>query len=149
MSRHTIGRPIEILLVEDSLIDARLTIGALREGNLQHRLTLVRDGAEATDFLFQNGRFAHAPRPDLILLDLLMPKKSGLEVLAELGEDGDLRRIPVVVLTAAEDDNTKDKCRHFGVENYITKPVDFDKFLAVVKKLKHHWHHDLILPSLE
>jgi len=140
---------MEILLVEDSLIDARLTIGALKEGGLQHRLTLVRDGAEATEFLFRNGRFAQAPRPDLILLDLLMPKKSGLEVLAELREDNDLKKIPVVVLTAAEDDDTKDKCRQFGVENYITKPVDYDKFLTVVKKLKHHWHHDLVLPSLE
>lgn len=149
MSRHTIGRPMEILLAEDSLLDARLTIGALRQGGLQHRLTLVRDGAEATEFLFRSGRFAQAPRPDLILLDLLMPKRSGLEVLGELREDNDFERIPVVVLTAAEDDDTKDKCRRFGVENYITKPVDYDKFLAVVKKLKHHWHHDLILPSFQ
>jgi CheY-like chemotaxis protein len=149
MSRHAIGRPMEVLLVEDSVIDARLTMGALREGGLQHRLTLVRDGAEATEFLFRTGRFAQAPTPDLILLDLLMPKKNGLEVLAELSEDDDLRKIPVIVLTAAEDDKTKDKCRHFGVENYITKPVDFAKFSEVVRKLKHHWHHDLILPSLE
>lgn len=149
MSQHTIGRPMEILLVEDSLIDARLTIAALRKGGLKHRLTLTRDGAEATEFLFRRGRFALAPRPDLILLDVVLPKKSGLEVLAEVREDSDLKKIPVVVLTAAEDDDTRDQCTNHGVEHYIRKPVNLDKFLEVVKKLKHHWHHDLILPSLE
>jgi CheY-like chemotaxis protein len=81
---RTIGRPMEILLVEDSLLDARLTIHALRRGGLPHRLTLILDGAEAMEFLLQEGRFALAPRPDLILLDLLLPKKSGLEILADL-----------------------------------------------------------------
>lgn len=149
MSHPTIGRPMEILLVEDSLIDARLTIAALRKGGLKHRLTLTRDGAEATEFLFRRGRFAQAPRPDLILLDVVLPKKSGLEVLAEVREDGDLRKIPVVVLTASEDDDTRDQCRNHRVEHYIPKPVNLDKFLEVVKKLKHHWHNDLILPSLD
>lgn len=149
MSHHTIGRPMEILLVEDSLIDARLTIAALRKGGLKHRLTLARDGAEAADFLFRRGRFALAPQPDLILLDLVLPKKSGLELLAEVREDDDLKNIPVVVLTAAEDDDTKDRCRNHSVEHFIPKPVNLDKFLQVVRKLKHHWHHDLILPSLE
>jgi CheY-like chemotaxis protein len=140
---------MEILLVEDSLIDARLTIAALRKGGLKHRLTLTRDGAEATEFLFRRGRFAQAPRPDLILLDVVLPKKSGLELLAEVREDDDLKKIPVVVLTAAEDGDTEEQCRNHGVEHYIPKPVNVDKFLGVVKKLKHHWHHDLILPSLE
>lgn len=149
MSHRTIGRPMEILLVEDSLIDARLTIAALRKGGLKHRLTLTRDGAEATEFLFRRGRFGQAPRPDLILLDLVLPKRNGLEVLAEVREDDDLRKIPVVVLTAAEDDDTKDQCKNHGVKHYIRKPVKVDEFLDVVKKLKHHWHYDLILPSLE
>jgi len=140
---------MEILLVEDSVIDARLTIVALRKGGLKHRLTLTRDGAEATEFLFRRGRFAQAPRPDLILLDVVLPKKSGLEVLAEVREDDDLKKIPVVVLTAAEDDDTKYQCERHSVEHYIPKPVNLDKFLEVVKKLKHHWHNDLILPSLE
>jgi len=140
---------MEILLVEDSLMDARLTIAALRKGGLKHRLTLTRDGEDATEFLFRRGRFALAPRPDLILLDMLLPKRSGLELLADVGENEDLKKIPVVVLTASEDDDTKQQCRKHGVEHYIPKPVNMDKFLGVVKKLKHHWHHDLILPSLE
>ena len=149
MPHHTIGRPMEILLAEDSLIDARLTIRALKQGGLPHRLTLVRDGAEALEFLFRRGRFAQAPRPDLILLDLLMPEKTGLEVLAELRQDEDLKKIPVVVLTAAEDDDTRNQCRRLGVEHYVTKPADYNKFLEVIRKLRHVWHHDLILPSLE
>ena len=80
----TVGRPMEILLVEDSLVDARLTIGALEHGGFRHRLTLVRDGEEALEFIFQRGKFAQAPRPDLILLDLMLPRKSGLEVLNEV-----------------------------------------------------------------
>ncbi len=91
--QSTIGRPMEILLVEDGLVDARLTIGALQHGGFRHRLTLVRDGEEALEFVFQRGKFALAPRPDLILLDLMLPKRSGLEVLHEVkvsrGTQGD------------------------------------------------------------
>ena len=82
-----VGRPMEILLVEDGLMDARMTIEALREGQVQHRLTLIRDGVEAMEFLHQDGRFAKAPRPDLVLLDLMLPKKSGLDVLKEVRHD--------------------------------------------------------------
>src|SRR5689334_18834149 len=98
------GRPMEILLVEDGLLDARLTIDALKGGNLQHRLTLVRDGAEALEFLKKEGRFARAPTPDLVLLDLMLPKKTGLEVLAELRSAAEFQELPVVVLTASEDE---------------------------------------------
>jgi len=149
MSRHTIGRRMEILLVEDSLLDARLTMAAMKKGGLQHRLTLVRDGEEALEFLFQAGKFSHAPRPDLILLDLLLPKKDGLDVLAEIHNDYELKEIPVVVLTAAEDEQTRARCELYGVEHYLKKPVNFDQFLEIVRKLKSHWHHDLILPSLD
>jgi CheY-like chemotaxis protein len=149
MSRHTIGRRMEILLVEDSLMDARLTMAALKRGGLQHRLTLIRDGEEALEFLFQTGKFSHAPRPDLILLDLLLPKKDGLEILTEIHNDYELKEIPVVVLTAAEDEPTRARCELYGVEHYLNKPVDFDKFLEVVCKLKSHWHQDLLLPSLD
>ena len=116
---------MEILLVEDSLTDARLTIGALRNGDLQHRLTLVRDGEEALAFLHQDGIFARAPRPDLILLDLLMPKKNGLEVLAEVKHDFALKDIPVVIMTASEAEEDKLKCEILHVDSYITKPVNF------------------------
>ena len=149
MTRHTIGRPMEVLLVEDNLVDAKLTISALNKGGLRHRLTLVRDGEEALEFLFQRGRFAHAPRPDLILLDLFLPLKDGLEVLAEIKNDYDLTSIPVVVLTAAEAADIKVRCELLDVEHYLSKPVNFDKFLNLVRKLKSHWRHDLILPMLE
>ena len=149
MSRHTIGRPMEILLVEDSLLDARLTIAALKKGGLQHRLTLVRDGLEAVEFLSREGKFARAPRPDLILLDLLLPKMDGMDVLAEIRMDYELKDIPVVILTASDDKETQARCELYEVEHYITKPVNFDKFLEAVRKLKSHWHHDLILPSLD
>ena len=100
--QSTIGRPMEILLVEDGLVDARLTIGALQHGGFRHRLTLVRDGEEALEFIFQRGKFALAPRPDLILLDLMLPKRSGLEVLHEVKSHEGLKEIPVVVMTASD-----------------------------------------------
>jgi CheY-like chemotaxis protein len=140
---------MEILLVEDSLTDARLAIEALKRGGLQHRLTLIRDGQEALEFLFRTGRFAQAPRPDLILLDLLLPKRNGLEVLTEVRGDYELKDIPVVILTATDDEHTQAKCELYDVEHYIKKPVNFDKFLEVVRKLRKHWRRDLILPALD
>lgn len=147
--RRNIGRPMEILLVEDSLIDARLTIGALRRGGLQHRLTLILDGGEAMQFLLQEGRFRQAPRPDLILLDLLLPHKSGLDILQDLRGNPQLSDIPVVILTASEDQETRERVESLQVEHFLQKPVNFDRFLQMVKQLKHHWHHDLILPALD
>jgi len=146
---HVVGRAMEILLVEDSLMDARVTIHALRQGLTQHRLTLIRDGAEALEFVQQSGRFAQAPRPDLILLDLMLPKKSGTEVLDELKADFSLKDIPVVVLTASEDEADRVKCQMLHVDAFITKPVNLDKFLEVVKQLKRFWLNDVILPSLD
>lgn len=149
MSFETVGRQMEILLVEDSLTDAALTIGALKQGKIKHRLTLVRDGKEALEFLRQQGRFSHAPRPDLVLLDLLLPKLNGVEVLAEIREDYDLASIPVVVLTSSEDYDDREQCESLSVESFITKPVNLEKFISVVKQLKDHWHADLILPQLD
>jgi two-component system response regulator len=144
-----IGRPMEILLVEDGLIDAKLTIAALKKSGLRYRLTLIRDGEEAVQFLLQAGKFARAPRPDLILLDLLLPKRDGLEVLTEVRQDDQLRDIPVVILTASEDEQSHALAELYQVEHYIRKPVNFDKFLEVVKKLRHRWRQDLILPLLD
>lgn len=141
-----IGRPMEILLIEDSMLDARLTIHALEKGGLPHRLSLMLDGREALEFLLQEGRFALAPRPDVILLDLLLPGLSGLELLEAMKGNSSLSEIPVVVLTGAEDEDTCGKVASFRVEHFIRKPVDFDQFLRVVRELKDHWHHDLILP---
>jgi chemotaxis family two-component system response regulator Rcp1 len=149
MSRHTVGRPMEILLVEDSLTDACLTIAALKNGQVQHRLTLILDGEEAMEFLNQEGKFARAPRPDLILLDLVLPKKSGIELLTEIRADYGLNDIPVVVLTGLTSGEDRLRCETLQVDAYITKPVNLDKFLAVVKELKRFWLEDVILPSID
>jgi CheY-like chemotaxis protein len=148
MSTRTVGRPMEILFVEDSLVQARLTIEALRRSRIEHRLTLIVDGLEAMEFVRRQGRFARAPRPDLILLDLGLPKKDGREVLAEIKADDDLRSIPVVVMTASDDPADQTASELLGVDAYITKPVDLEKFLDLVRQLKRFWHADLILPGV-
>ncbi len=147
MTREMVGRPMEILLVEDGLTDACLTMGALKNGGVKHRLTLMRDGIEAMDFLNQSGVYAKAPRPDLILLDLNLPGKDGHEVLAEVKADFDLQSIPVVVLTSSKDDADALRCKLLHVDAYMTKPVDREQFLQVVKKLKRFWMKDVILPA--
>lgn len=139
---------MEILLVEDSLLQARMAIKALETGHVKHRMTLVMDGEEALEFLHRRGVFAKAPRPDLILLDLRLPKIDGLEVLSEIKFDYDLKSIPLVVMTSSEDDEDKQRCEMLNVECYIKKPVELEKFLAVVKQLKSHWQADVILPAL-
>jgi CheY-like chemotaxis protein len=145
----TVGRPMEILLVEDSLSDARLAIEALRGGPVQHRLTLVCDGLEAMDFLRRQGRFGRAPRPDLILLDLHLPKKDGCELLREIKADDELKRIPVVVLTASTAHEDILVGQNLQVESYMTKPVDVHKFVTVIKELNRYWRADLLLPTSE
>jgi len=140
---------MEILLVEDGLMDARVTIEALTNGGIKHRLTLVRDGEEAIDFLLQRGRFAKAPRPDLILLDLMLPKKSGMDVLSDIRGDLALQNIPVVVLTASDAGEDRVKCQLMDVDSFINKPVNLEKFLSVVKQLKRFWMDDVILPTVD
>lgn len=147
LARDTVGRPMEILLVEDDLEDAGLTIEALREGGIPCRVSLVRDGEEALEFLLRLGRYRRAPVPDLILLDLNLPKKDGREVLAEMRADGQLERIPVVVLTSSRIHEEIVRSEHLRVEDYLTKPVDFDAFLNVVKSLRKYMLADVILPQ--
>lgn len=144
---NSIGRPMEILLVEDSLTAARVTMGALRHGQIKHRLTWLSDGNEALEFLFRRGKFSRAPRPDLLLLDLGLPGRDGREVLAELRADEDLRTIPVVVMTASTDEQDLAHSEQLAVECYLTKPVDLEKFLFVVNELRRFWHADMILPT--
>ncbi len=148
-SQSAIGRPMELLLVEDGLVDARLAIGALSQGGFRHRVTLVRDGEEAMEFIFQRGKFAQVPRPDLILLDLQLPKKSGLEVLNEVKSHEGLKDIPVVIMTASEAEEDRLQCDSLRVDGYIVKPVNFEKFLELVRRLKKFWLDDVILPSLD
>ncbi len=146
MQRETVGRPMEILLVEDSVPQARLTMGALKKGQFEHRLTWLRDGGEAMEFLRQTGKFARAPRPDLILLDLGLPVKDGRQVLTETKADESLKYIPVVVMTASTDEVDRVQAENRNVEAYMQKPVDLGKFLELVQELKRYWKADMILP---
>ena len=138
---------MEIMFVEDDLLQSRLTIEALKRGNVQHRMSLLRDGQEALDFLWRRGVFVRAPRPDLILLDLRLPKVDGTEVLAEIKGDLELKQIPVVIMTSSEDEEDRLRCQMLQVESYIVKPVDLGKFLSLVRQLKRFWHEDVILPT--
>jgi CheY-like chemotaxis protein len=147
MNRELVGRPMEILLIEDNFTDAALTIRALERGQVRHRLTLVRDGAEALEFLRRQGRFARAPRPDLILLDLNLPRIDGRELLSDLKSDDDLSAIPVVIMTGSEDYEDELRSQRLNVEGYVTKPIDMPKFLGIVKELKDYWMSDVILPN--
>jgi chemotaxis family two-component system response regulator Rcp1 len=138
---------MEILLVEDDLDDAGLTIEALRKGEVPCRISLVRDGEEALDFLYQKNKFRRAPRPDLILLDLQLPKKGGREVLVEVKADEKLKRIPVVVLTASRMLVEILQSENFQVESYLTKPIELAEFNRVVKSLRKFMLADVILPQ--
>ena len=136
-------RPIEILLVEDNPGDVRLTIEALKEGKVLNKLHVVKDGVEAMDFLL--GKNDH-PRPDLILLDLNLPKKDGREVLADIKKDPDLRRIPVVILTTSKAEQDILKSYDLHANCYITKPVDLTQFIEVIKAIEEFWLTVAILP---
>ena len=145
--KHAIDqRPMEILMIEDSLSCGKITIGALRLGRIEHRITWLTDGLEALEFLFQQGKFTYAPRPDLILLDLGLPKVDGREVLCEIKADEELCDIPVVVMTVSTDEEDRLMSERLQVEEYMTKPIDLIKFLTIIKRLKSYWHEDMILP---
>jgi len=147
MSQNTRGEPIEILLVEDNEDDANLTIDALRDGRVRNRITHVENGVEAMAFLRREGKYASAPRPDLILLDLNMPRKNGREVLEEVKGDPELRCIPVVVMTSSDDEKDILGAYQRHVNCYITKPLDLDQFVAVVKSIESFWFTIVKLPA--
>lgn len=130
------GQALEIMLVEDSLLDARVTIESLRRCGFHHRLTLFRDGREAIEFLHQRGVFSRAPRPDIILLDLFLPDTDGVSFLRRLRGNRPLMNIPVVVLTSSDDGTDQQECERLGVSSYIRKPFNEDKFLSVIRRLK-------------
>ncbi len=140
------GRAIEILLVEDSPSDAELTIEALRDAKVRNRLSTVEDGVQAMQFLRRQGQYAHAPVPDVILLDLNLPRKDGREVLAELKADEDLKLIPVVVLTTSRAEQDVLRAYRSHANCYITKPVDFKQFLEVVRCIESFWLFVVTLP---
>ncbi len=146
MSSETIGRPMEILLVEDGLVDAQVTIAALKKGQVRHRLTLIRDGEEALEFLLRQGKFARAPRPDLVLLDLGLPKLDGRQLLAHVKASDELKSLPVVIMTSSDDEEDRVQSELLGVDGFIIKPVDLDKFIQVVRQLRRFMHAEVILP---
>src|SRR6266849_3509556 len=142
----TRSKPINILLVEDNPGDVRLTIEALKEAKVSNKLTTVPDGVEALAYLRREGRYAHAARPDLILLDLNLPRKDGREVLAEIKADQELRRIPVVVLTTSQSEEDISKAYDLNANCYVAKPVDLDHFIKVVRIIEEFWLTIVKLP---
>ena len=149
MNISQIGKVVEILLVEDNPGDVRLTQEAFKEGKLINNLSVVGDGVEAMAFLRKEEKYADVPRPDLILLDLNMPKKDGREVLAEIKKDPDLKHIPVIILTTSQAEQDILKSYNLHANCYITKPVDLDQFNAVVKSIKDFWLSIVKLPRSE
>ena len=149
MTNGKTGKPIEILLVEDNPGDVRLVKEALRDGKVLNKLHAVKDGVEALDFLKRKGEYADAVHPDLILLDLNLPRKNGHEVLAEIKVDPDLKRIPVVVLTVSKAEEDVMITYNLHGNCYITKPIDFDQFVHVVKAIEDFWLTIVKLPPDE
>src|SRR5262249_4353832 len=141
------GRPIEILLVEDSPHDARLTVEALRDGKVRNNVRVVEDGEEAMAILRREGKDAAAARPDLILLDLNLPGMDGREVLEEIKEDPDLKRIPVVVMTTSRAEKDILEAYNLHANCYVTKPVDVEQFIGAVRKIEDFWLTVVKLPA--
>jgi two-component system, chemotaxis family, response regulator Rcp1 len=141
------ARAIEILIVEDNPGDVRLTKEALREGRFANTLHVVEDGEAAIEFLFQRGVYAESPRPDLVLLDLNLPKRDGREVLAVIKADPGLRAIPVVVLTSSKAEQDILRAYNLNVNCYVTKPVDLDQFMMVVQAIRQFWFSVVELPA--
>ncbi len=144
---ETTGRPIEILLVEDNPGDVRLTVEILKETKVRNNLTVAGDGNEALELLRRTGRYTHAVRPDLILLDLGLPKKDGKQVLAEIKADPVLKRIPVVILTSSKAEEDVVKSYNLYANCYVTKPVDLEQFVKVVKSVEDFWLTIVKLPQ--
>ena len=136
---ETIIRPIEILLVEDNEGDARLAREALKDSKVTNIIHHVHDGIEAMDFLHHQGKYKDAVRPDLILLDLNLPRKDGREVLAEIKNDDNLKMIPVVILTISSNEQDILKTYNLHVNCFITKPIDFEQFIKVVRSIEDFW----------
>ena len=149
MSINLARKPVEILLVDDNPGDVRLVQEALADSPIPNLLSVVQDGAEAMDLLRRQGRFAHAPRPRLILLDLNLPRKDGREVLADIKRDPNLRRIPVIVLTTSQAEQDVVNVYDLQANCYITKPVGWDQFAAVLKAIRDFWLTVAKLPPNE
>ncbi len=135
MNSQTAERPIEILIVDDNPGDVRLTVEALKDGKVQNRLHTAQDGVEAIAFLRRKGEYADAPLPDLILLDLNMPRMNGSQLLAEVKKDSELKHIPVVILTGSQEMEDIVKTNNLQADRYVTKPIDLEQFIRTVKSI--------------
>jgi CheY-like chemotaxis protein len=144
--RFYTSRPIEILMVEDNPGDVRLTREAFKHGKVLNTMHVVEDGVAALDFLYRRGAYGKVPRPDLILLDLNLPKKNGREVLAEIKQDAHLQAIPVVILTTSQAEEDVLRAYSLHANCYITKPVDFIQFTKIVRSIEEFWLTIVTLP---
>jgi chemotaxis family two-component system response regulator Rcp1 len=142
-----VSAPVDVLLVEDNPGDVRLTKEALKDGKLKIHMHVVSDGMEAMAFLRKQGKYAASPRPDLVLLDLNLPKKDGRQVLAEIKDDPDLKRIPVVIITTSKAEEDVLKTYNLHANCYVTKPLDLDQFITVVKSIEQFWLTIVKLPN--
>ena len=146
MTTEQNGKRIELLLCEDNIGDQRLAIEAFKDSKLCHRVHIAGDGIEALEFLHKEGKYANAPTPDLILLDLNMPRKDGREVLAEIKRDEKLMCIPVVILTTSQEEADVIKTYNLYANCYITKPIDLDQFFKIMKFIEDFWFRRVKLP---
>ena len=144
---HALSRPIEVLLVDDNMADVRLTKEAFKEWHVLNHLNVVMDGEAALDFLHHEGRYKNAPRPDLVLLDLNLPRKNGPEVLEAIKSDPNLRRIPVMILSTSHANADLERAYDLHANCYIAKPIDLDEFLNVVRSIEQFWFNVVSLPS--
>jgi len=140
-------KPIEILMVEDNPVDVLVTREALKQGRIMNNLSVAEDGEEALDFLFRTGQFSAAPRPDLILLDLNLPRKDGREILTELKNNPDLRSIPVVILTTSQAEEDVLRSYDCGANCFIVKPVDLEQFTSTIRSIEDFWFSIVKLPA--
>jgi len=149
MNNQTAERPIEILIVDDNPGDVRLTVEALKDGKVQNRLHTAQDGMEAIAFLRRKGEYADAPLPDLILLDLNMPRMNGSQLLAEVKEDSALKHIPVVILTGSREIEDIVRTNNLHADRYVIKPIDPEQFIRTVKSIIDFWLTTVKLPTEE
>jgi CheY-like chemotaxis protein len=138
--------PIDILLVEDSPSDVLLTREALRDARIANDLSVARNGEEALDYLRQEGEHVGKPRPDIVILDLNLPRMDGREVLREIKGDDSLKRIPVIILTTSSSDRDIGECYDSYANCFLTKPIDFEEFIDVVRSMEHFWISVVRLP---
>ena len=147
MFTKSLPKHIEILLVEDSPADILLTREAFQESRIVNTIHVAEDGIQAMDFLYKRGEYASSPRPDLILLDLNLPRKNGREVLAEIKADPGLKKIPIVVLTTSNADEDILKAYDLNANCYVVKPVGFDNFMQAMQSIRHFWFSVVTLPT--